>query len=32
MNKKVMYKLTLSLLGGGANNTIVCFNKEIEFK
>ena len=32
MDKKVMHKLTLSLLGGGANNTIVCFNKEIEFK
>ena len=28
MDKKVMYKLTLSLLGG-QNNTIVCFNKEI---
>ena len=24
MNKKVMYKLTLSLLGGGVNNTLVC--------
>ena len=24
--------LTPSLLGGGANNTIVCFNNEIEFK
>ena len=33
MDKKVIHKLTLSLLGGGgANNTIVCFNKEIEFK
>ena len=31
MDKKVMHKLTLSLLGG-RNNTLVCFNKEIEFK
>ena len=28
MNKMVIYKLTLSLLGGGQNNTIVCFNNE----
>ena len=28
MNKKVIYKLTLSLLGGGANNTIVCLNNK----
>ena len=27
MDKMVIYKLTLSLLGG-ANNTIVCFNNE----
>ena len=28
MNKMVIYKLTLSLLGGGGqNNTIVCLNK-----
>ena len=28
MDKMVIYKLTLSLLGGGANNTIVCFINE----
>ena len=27
MNKMVIYKLTLSLLGGGQNNTVVCLNK-----
>ena len=32
MRKSYNNVLTLSLLGGGANNTIVCFNKEIEFK
>ena len=26
MDKKVMHKLTLSLLGGGVNNTLVCLN------
>ena len=29
MSKMVIYKLTLSLLGGeGANNTIVCLNNK----
>ena len=28
MNNKVNNKLTPSLLGGGQNNTIVCFNNE----
>ena len=26
MDKKVIYKLTPSLLGGGVNNTLVCLN------
>ena len=33
MNKKVINKLTLSLLGGGVNNTVVCLkdnNYDIE--
>ena len=32
MDKKIIYKLNPSLLGGGQNNTIVCFYKGIEFK
>ena len=32
MRKSYNNVLTLSLLGGGQNSTIVCFNKEIEFK